>query len=348
MNKRSFAALLVAVAAVSAQAFEAERVFRQERHSRGDTNITIQQPIDEASWIWLEGLDKWGEAVFHDTRTDAATLAKESQYFLRFRRDFESDGSPLELDVSADERYVLLLDGKEVSRGPHRGLKNRWHYQSYRITGLSAGAHRLEAVVWQIGEHAPLAQISVRGGFILKAYGVYDKALTTGVAKWRAAELKNTRMTWKGKSGAFGVGSQCEVRGTSMLDEAPAECDYRDAVVVRGMIKTWAGLDVQGWMLFPSMIRDLMCETKTPGEVKKGPNLLKPGAKVQAGAKVEAYWDLGNYYCAYPVIKVSGGKGAKISWDSECPIRSATRSCRTDAPERASPRRGGAPGDGAA
>ena len=315
MNARTVAALLAAVAMAGAvQAFEVERVFRQERHSRGDTNLSIQQPIDEASWIWLDGLDKWGEAVFHDTRTDAATLAKESQYFLRFRRDFESDGSPLELDVSADERYALLLDGKEISRGPHRGLKNRWHYQSYRITGLSAGTHRLEAVVWQIGEHAPLAQISVRGGFILKAYGAYDKSLTTGVAEWKAAELHNTRMTWKGKSGAFGVGSQCEVRGTSMLDEFPADSAYRKAVVVRGPIKVFAGLDVQGWMLFPTILRDMMFESKTPGAVKKGENLLNPGTKVPAGTKVEAYWDLGNYYCAYPVLRVSGGKGAKILW----------------------------------
>ena len=247
MTTRAIAALFAAAAAASsAQAFEAERLFRPERLSRGDTNITVQQPIDEASWIWLEGLDKWGEAVFHDTRTDAATLAKEAQHFLRFRRDFESDGSPLELDVSADERYVLLLDGKEISRGPHRGLKNRWHYQSYRVTGLSAGVHRMEAVVWQVGEHAPLAQISVRGGFILKAHGAYDKALTTGVAEWKAAELHNTRMTWKGTSGAFGVGSQCEVRGTSMLDEAPDDAAFRNAVVVRGPIKTFAGLGTHG------------------------------------------------------------------------------------------------------
>ena len=296
-----------------------ERVFRPERYSRGDTNVRVQQPIDEASWVWRAGCDQWGSAVFSDTRTDPETLAKMPQQFLRFRRDFTASSEPLEIDVSADERFILLLDGKELARGPMRGLPNRWHYQSYRLTGLEPGAHRLEAVCWQVGEHAPLAQISVRGGFVLKASGDYDAQLTTGKATWKVAPLAGTRMTHKGKSGAFGVGSQCDVRGTGLLDEVPDAGSWADAVVVRGPVKTWAGLTVQGWKLFPSPLKDMMREAKTPGAVKRGFDVLKPGAVVPAKTKVAAWWDLGNYYCAYPCLAVSGGKGATVCWDwTEC------------------------------
>ena len=86
-----------------------ERVFRVERHSRGDTNIRVQQPIDEASWIWAEGCDRWGGAVFSKTRTTPEVLARMPQAFFRFRRDFTVTAEALELDVSADERFVLLL-----------------------------------------------------------------------------------------------------------------------------------------------------------------------------------------------------------------------------------------------
>ena len=300
-------------------AAEIEQVFRPERYSRGDTNVRVQQPIDEASWVWAKGSDVWGGAVFSDTRTDPETLAKMPQSFFRFRRDFTATSEPLEIDISADERFVLLLDGKEVARGPMRGLPNCWHYQSYRVTGLAPGTHRLEAVCWQVGEHAPLAQVSVRGGFIVRAHGAYDAQLTTGKAAWKVAPLRNTRMTHKGKSGAFGVGSQCEVTGASLLDEEPSAESWSDAVVVRGPVKTWAGLTVQGWKLFPSPLKDLMHELKTPGEVKRGFGVLKPGAVVSANTKVSAWWDLGNYYCAYPSLTVSGGKGAKVSWDwAEC------------------------------
>ena len=153
-----------AFCAMSARAASVERVFRPERYSRGDTNVRVQQAIDNASWVWRAGCDQWGGAVFSETRTDPKTLAKMPQRFLRFRREFTATDEPLEIDVSADERFVLLLDGEEIARGPMRGLPNRWHYQSYRVSGLSAGSHVVEAVCWQVGEHAPLAQLSVRGG----------------------------------------------------------------------------------------------------------------------------------------------------------------------------------------
>lgn len=129
----------VVVAAVSARAATVERVFRPERHSRGDTNVRVQQPIDEASWIWAKGSDIWGAAVFSETRTAPEVLTKMPQSFFRFRRDFTASVEPLEFDVSADERFVLLLDGDEIARGPMRGLPNRWHYESYRVTGLEPG-----------------------------------------------------------------------------------------------------------------------------------------------------------------------------------------------------------------
>ena len=307
---------LLALAALTAQAFECERVFRPERYGRGDTNVRPLQAIDEASWIWLDGLDVWGAAVFTETR--AKELEKVPSHFVRFRRDFEAlDGEPLEVDVSADERYVLLLDGREISRGPHRGLAHRWHYQSYRITALEPGTHRLEAVCWQLGEHAPLAQVSVRGGFVLKASGRYDAALTTGRAKWQAGRLSGTRMTVRADPSMFGVGSVCEVRGTSFLGEEPAE--WTEARVVRGPVKTFAGLLTQGWMLFPSALRDMMFERKAPGRIVRGTDLLRPGTVIPAHAKAEALWDLGNYYCAYPFVRTSGGRGARIVWRwNEC------------------------------
>ena len=349
-----------------------EQIFRPERHSRGDTNVRPQQPIDEASWIWRRGADQWGGAVFSETRTAPEVLARLPQAFWRFRRDFEvaadageavsrpperangeavsgppesANGEAVSrppesatagdfvLDVSADERYVLLLDGEELSRGPHRGLPNRWHYESLRVSELAPGPHRLEAVCWQIGEHAPLAQRSIRGGFILKATSggasrpgepdPWDSLLTTGKAEWLVAPLSGTRMTDKGNAGAFGVGSQCEVRGASVLDEEPPDSAWEPAAVVRGPVDTWAGLIVQGWMLFPTPIREPMRERKAPGAVRRGPDVLRAagngGVEFPPHSSAEIFWDLGDYYCAYPELRVSGGRGARISWDwAEC------------------------------
>ena len=36
--------------------------------------------------------------------------------FLRFRKEFTADATPLRFDVSADERFELLLDGSPIRR----------------------------------------------------------------------------------------------------------------------------------------------------------------------------------------------------------------------------------------
>ena len=307
------AVLLVAFVAMSVRATEVRQIFRPERIHAGNTNVAPVQPIDDAAWIWMPGHDRWGCADFVETRPTG--LGKEPSDFFRFRREFVAvEGSPLRLDVSADERFVLLLDGEEVARGPHRGMPKHWNYQTYEIS-MNPGSHVLEAVCWQLGAHAPLAQMSVRGGFILKAEEPYDSQLTTGKAEWKVARLVNTSMTDKGNSGTFGVGSQCEVSGTSFMDEMPTVEEFLRARVVRKPVTTFfGGLVVQGWMLFPTTLPDQMHERMTPGSVRNGPNVLAPGFVVPAGKTIRAYWDLGDYFCAYPELVVSGGRGAVVKW----------------------------------
>ena len=327
-------AMLLALMAQVVVAFGGVRqVFRQERFLRGDENVRAVQPIDSAAWIWEKAAPRWAEACMGSgARKRRDVFAPR---FLRFRKTFSSTGVPLRIDVSADERFILLLDGAEIARGPHRGMPERWFYHSYEI-GLEAGEHALEAIVWQMGAHAPLAQLSWRGGFILKAEGRYDEQLTTGKAAWQVGALTNTTMTGQGESRAWGVGSECTVAGTALLDERPMA--YRPAVVVRGPIGGGVcGLRQSGWMLFPSALPDQMHERRTPGrfkavradsatpfaaadsahlQVKALNALLREGLPVTLPphTTLRAVWDLENYYCAYPEMTVSGGKEAKIRW----------------------------------
>lgn len=88
----------------------AERLFRPARETMGSTNLIPVQEIDAAAWIW-----------------SASEPTKDETAFVRFRKTFRSDGSPLVVDVSADERFVLTLDGAFVGRGPHRGFVDHWN-----------------------------------------------------------------------------------------------------------------------------------------------------------------------------------------------------------------------------
>lgn len=299
-------------------AWEAKQIFRTERYSRGDTNVRVIQEIDKAAWIGS---------------------AKDAP-FVRFKKTFTvSANEPLTIDVSADERFILLCDGIPFSRGPHRSTIERWLYQTYTLN-LPNGEHTLEAVVWKINDHAPLAQLSWKHGFILKANGTYDNQLTTGKAAWLAAPLSNTRMTNKGESGTFGVGSQCEVQGTAFLNETPPSSSFAPVRIVRAPVRpNIYGLRTLGWLLFPTTLPDQMNRPDQPGAFQAcrsdpdektffEPNdgkhanltqwnsLLKNNAPftIPANTTMRVIWDLKNYFCAYPECSVSGGKGAIIRW----------------------------------
>ena len=309
--KKSVASLLFCLfAAFALSAADVRQVFRPERFSRGNGNVAVVDPIDTAAWVWRPGSD--GESF------TARGAQLGPGIFLKFRKRFSAlEGKPLRLDVSADERFVLLLDGREIARGPHRGLVQRWNYQSYEIA-LEPGEHVMEAVVWRVGAKAPLAQLTFRGGFILHAEGDYDAQLTTGKAAWTVATLANTKMTDYGKSFTYGAGSgaQCEVVGTSFWGEEPSAEAFKPVVVVRAPLhpKGQYGGFANGWLLVPTTLPDQMHERKTPGAIVRGSDVLKPGTVIPAQTRLKAYWDLGDYYCAYPDLRVSGGKGAVVKW----------------------------------
>ena len=304
---------------------EVRQIFRAERFQRGDTNVSRLQEIDDASWIW------------HPTAVERGDVGKYA--FLRFRKEFTADATPLRFDVSADERFELLLDGAPIAFGPHRGIVENWLYQSYEAK-LAPGKHVMEAVVWVLGPYAPSAQLSWRGGFILKAEGAYHKQLTTGVADWRVAELKNVTMRKEGMRRAFGVGAQTEVRGCSLQEECPAESAYVAPKVVRGPVRfNVCGVKAKGWMLFPTPLPDQTCDLISPGafraaratfdrsalytEADTRHPLVKPlnallkeekPVTIPANTILCALLDLDDYYCAYPDLVVGGGKGSEIRW----------------------------------
>ena len=240
----------------------ADRVFRDARPTRGNTNILKLQPIDDASWLWIPGAaaKAGGKTDFWEGERNGKPV-EGAVTFLKFRNEFEvaeGDGT-LVLDVSADERFYLTLDGRFLARGPNRATVENWQYQTYVVTGLEPGRHVVEAVVWTLGDYGPLAQLSHRGGFVLKANGAYDAKLTTGKGAWKVGRLPGIRAIGKDKdAGAWGTGSQFEIVGAGPYSGEPTE--WTKPEVVRGGAgragsMTWGGR-TGGWMLFPSQLPD--------------------------------------------------------------------------------------------
>ena len=89
----------------------------------------------------------------------------------------------IRVHVSADERYMLYVDGQRVGRGPERGSDRAWFYETYDLD-LATGPHTLVALVWRLGEIGPLAQVSLAGGLLLEAEGPDGDLVSTRAAAW--------------------------------------------------------------------------------------------------------------------------------------------------------------------
>jgi hypothetical protein len=86
--------------------------------------------------------------------------------------------------VSADNRFILYVNGKRVGDGPARGDLTHWRYERFDLTPfLQAGPNLITATVWNWGVYAPIAQISDRTSFLLESEATGADSISTGAGK---------------------------------------------------------------------------------------------------------------------------------------------------------------------
>jgi hypothetical protein len=91
---------------------------------------------------------------------------------LHFRRSLTLAAVPASytVRVSADNRFILFVNGTRVGDGPARGDLDHWRYERYDLAPLlRPGENLISATVWNFGVYAPLAQISDRTAFLLES-----------------------------------------------------------------------------------------------------------------------------------------------------------------------------------
>ena len=119
----------------------------------------------EAKWIAPPGMHPDSFGVFHARRT--LELGARPARFV--------------VHVSADNRYRLYVNGTPVSSGPQRSDAMHWRYETVDLApALRAGRNVIAAVVWNWGPRHPVAQHSLRTGFLLQAESATEAAANTG------------------------------------------------------------------------------------------------------------------------------------------------------------------------
>lgn len=274
----------------------------------GDAGIRVRYPLDGATWIWHP-----------EARAGERSV-------VRFQLDFELPGpADLEVDLSADQRYCLSCDGIEASRGPDRAELGGWSFSRLRLP-LRAGPHRLEVLAWWLPEkERPSAQVSARPGFALVGLGTWGERVSTGIAPWRAAEVKCWTTLPRNRDLSYHV-----IGAGFAIDGSVADGDSADAMEVARGRDDLTGQVSTPWRLAPSPLPEQARALVAAGRIRlvgegtstaigqeTGPGKFAGLARgepvtVPAGSSVQVLWDLEEYVCGYTRLVLAGGSGASV------------------------------------
>ncbi len=264
-----------------------------------------------SSWIACPGAIARNPGVFH-FRKHLSLAAKPGRFVIH---------------VSADNRFVLFVNGIRIGEGPARGDLDHWRYETYDIApSLQAGDNMVAATVWNYGALAPTAQMSDQTGFLVQGAGTAEAALDTDES-WEVKEekgqgflpikfedvpsyyaaspgefLDGTRYDWDWQRSTEGWSHAITV-GTGEPGRYPKATPVG------------TGSGVNRWLLVEDKLPGMLHQPMTSGTIVRVEGL--PVIKglpvlVPAHSDVRILFDLGRMATGYPELAFSGGRNASI------------------------------------
>jgi alpha-L-rhamnosidase len=265
-------------------------------------------------WITAPGIEKTAPVVLH------------------FRRELDLRSVPMAfpVEVSADNRFILYVNGQRVGQGPARGDLQHWRYEAFDLKPfLKPGHNVVAAEVWNaVGDPAkpgfngaPMAQISAQTGFWVHGKGLAGVLDSDG--RWRVAVqpghtfsspydalLHALKTIW------YAAGGNESVDGTQMDWNwaGPRESDagWADAVAAVDPGTT------PPWVLVADPLPAMSDQPIAPGRVVRSDTAdlaAFPGKRVTLPANTETRLliDQGVMVAGYPELTLSGGKDARVT-----------------------------------
>ena len=258
---------------------------------------------------------------------------------LHFRRSLELAAVPVSypVRVSADNRFILYVNGRRVGDGPARGDLSHWRYERFDLTPLlHAGSNLITATVWNWGIFAPIAQISDRTAFLLESEATGADGISTPEG-WQVEIESGHRALDRSSVDihtyfASGPGEQINAELYDWDWQSASDANANWVAVASPMrddmnasANQAHSADTTGdnnWGLVPDALPHMEYAPTTAGEaVRVGtpaneqPNWSlfpeKP-LTLPPGTSLHLLLDRKTLTTAYPILTVSGGKGARI------------------------------------
>lgn len=244
-----------------------------------------------------------------------------------FRKAFDLAQRPAKfiIHVSADNRYRLFVNGVSVSSGPARGDLAHWFYETVDIAPyLQNGKNVLAALVWNMGEHAAVAQITNQTAFMLNGDTETEKIVNSDKS-WKV--IQNQSYTPCSTDNGSRLWTYMVIGPGDKVDATKyphgwQENNFDDSKWVAARELRNPEPDGSGsdniWTLIPRTIPAMEEFRQNITQIRRATGLnlsvsnLKFPLTLPANTKVSILLDQTFNTTAYPELITSGGQGATI------------------------------------
>ncbi len=252
---------------------------------------------------------------------------------LHFRRtlDLASVPATYPVRVSADNRFILYVNGQRVGDGPARGDLTRWRYELFDLAPyLKSGFNLITATVWNFGVYTPIAQMSDRTAFLLESEATGNGSISTPTG-WSVEQEPGQRPLDRTSVNlltyfASGPGEEIDAAhydwnwndpAASGSAWVPAASPMRDSIFPVNHAHSASVTGDNPWGLVPDLLPHMAYSDTEAGAVVRTnlPELRGfPNNPITIPAHTELHLllDRKTLTTAYPALTVSGGKGTRV------------------------------------
>jgi alpha-L-rhamnosidase len=257
----------------------------------------------------------------------APAVAERDGVVLHFRKVVElaQPAAHFVVNVSADNQFILYVNGQEAGRGPSRADLSHWRYETYDIGPLlHSGSNALAATVWHFGPRAAIATMSDRAGFLMHGTGEAERAADTN-ASWEVEEEKGietlrpqVRGYYAAEPGQRIDGSKLDWNAASASIDSERNGTWTKAVTLgRGALRGEKD-PPNNWQLVVDTLPAMEMSEAPAGKIVRASRTSaingfpEKGFRIAAHTNASMLLDNGQLTTGFPTLALSGGRGAAV------------------------------------
>ncbi len=230
--------------------------------------------------------------------------------------------------VSADNHFLLMVNGRRIGEGPAIGDVQHWRYETYDLApALHSGRNLIAATVWNLGDQAPIRQITSHLGFVVDPDSPAEAAAATDSTWFARRDLGFTIVPKPSELGSsYYVASPGERLDASTLywswsDPAAAASmqGWQPAVSLGTAVARGVHSESNSWLLIPDLLPQMEYTAASAGHIVRSSGITGvpqfPSAPLEIAANTQAtlLLDRDTLTTAYPTLTLSGGGGARVT-----------------------------------